>query len=82
MGHPMHKKLYGTATVGAKGQVVIPSDAREDMGINPGDRLYVVGTPERKVVVLLQEGALEEFIAMLSEQVESFKAAKEKGEKE
>ena len=36
----MHdKKLYGTATVGTKGQVVIPADAREALGIASGDRL-------------------------------------------
>ena len=29
----MHdKKLYGTATVGTKGQVVIPADLRKDLG--------------------------------------------------
>lgn len=41
----MHdKKLYGTATVGTKGQVVIPADAREALNIQTGDRLYVVGS--------------------------------------
>ena len=43
----MHKKkLYGVATVGTKGQVVIPADAREELGIQTGDRLYVVGSHE------------------------------------
>lgn len=80
MGHPMfNKKLYGTATVGTKGQVVIPADAREEMGINPGDRLYVVGTPGGKAVGLLKEDALEEFVQHLTEQIESLKAAKEMG---
>ena len=36
----MHdKELFGTATVGSKGQVVISADAREEMNIKPGDRL-------------------------------------------
>ena len=31
----MHdKKLFGTATVGTKGQVVIPADARDELGIS------------------------------------------------
>ena len=43
----MHdKKLYGTATVGTKGQVVIPADAREALGIMPGDRLYVMASKQ------------------------------------
>jgi bifunctional DNA-binding transcriptional regulator/antitoxin component of YhaV-PrlF toxin-antitoxin module len=35
----MHdKKLFGTSTVGTKGQIVIPADAREQLGIDHGDR--------------------------------------------
>jgi AbrB family looped-hinge helix DNA binding protein len=74
----MHnKKLYGTATVGTKGQIVIPSDAREELAIHPGDRLYVIGSPETGVVGLLKEGMLEKFIEQMNIQAESFKALKE-----
>lgn len=76
MGAPMHgKKLYGTATIGSKGQVVIPADAREDLGLKPGDRLYVLsGGPSG--VVFLKEEMLESIVAQMSEQVEGFKAYK------
>lgn len=77
MGHPMfNKKLYGTATVGTKGQVVIPADAREELDINPGDRLYVVAAPGGRALGLLKEEALEEIVQHLSEQIENLKAAK------
>ena len=73
----MHdKKLYGTATVGTKGQVVIPATAREELGINTGDRLYVVGLPNKGMVMLLQEEKLEKFIKQMNLQVETFKAIK------
>lgn len=73
----MHeKKLYGTATVGTKGQIVIPADAREELGIQTGDRLYVIGSPEGGMVGLLKEEALEKFIAKITSQVEDFKALK------
>lgn len=73
----MHgKKLYGTATVGTKGQVVIPASAREDLGINTSDRLYVVGSPVNGVIMLLQEEKLEKFIEQMNLQVETFKALK------
>ena len=36
-------KLYGTTTVGTKGQIVIPVKAREDLKIIPGDDLLVIG---------------------------------------
>jgi AbrB family looped-hinge helix DNA binding protein len=39
--HP-NASLCGTATVGAKGQIVIPADAREKLGIHPGDKVFIV----------------------------------------
>ena len=59
-----NKKLYGTATIGSKGQVVIPADAREELGLQPGDRLYVISAMH-KGVVFLKEEALEETRKML-----------------
>ena len=71
----MHdKKLYGTTTVGTKGQIVIPAIAREELGINTSDRLYVVGSPHKGVIMLLQEDKLEKFIEQMNLQVESFRA--------
>lgn len=60
------KKLYGTATVGTKGQIVIPADAREELGIEPGDRLYVAGSPEKKVLFCLKEEQLQHLIEHLT----------------
>lgn len=37
------EQFYGAATLGEKGQVVIPAEARESMGIKKGDRLLVFG---------------------------------------
>jgi AbrB family looped-hinge helix DNA binding protein len=73
----MHnKKLYGTATVGTKGQIVIPALAREELNINTGDKIYVVGSPNQGVVMLLKEDKIERFIEHLSSHIESFKALK------
>lgn len=70
----MHdKKLYGTATVGTKGQVVIPSDAREELDIKSGDRLYVVGSPEKKWVGFIKEEQLRALLSHLIENIEQYK---------
>jgi len=39
----MHDKttFYGTATVGTKGQIVIPAEAREELKIKEGDKVTV-----------------------------------------
>ncbi len=82
MGAPLFaKKLYGTATVGTKGQVVIPADAREEMNIQPGDRLYVVGAMNASGIVFLKEEMLESMVEQLSAQVETFRALKNKEDK-
>lgn len=70
----MHdKELYGTATVGTKGQVVIPADAREALNIHPGDRLYVVGSKSRQWVGLIKEEQLREMLAHLTDNIEQYK---------
>ncbi|MES2135142.1 MAG: AbrB/MazE/SpoVT family DNA-binding domain-containing protein [Patescibacteria group bacterium] len=37
------KEFYGATTVGAKGQVVIPAEARKAMGLKEGEKLLVFG---------------------------------------
>ena len=76
------KKLYGTATVGTKGQVVIPADAREILGIEPGDRLYVVGSKEGKWIGLIQEEQLRSIIEQLSDNIELYKGVLDIPEKD
>jgi AbrB family looped-hinge helix DNA binding protein len=76
------RKLYGTATVGTKGQIVIPADAREEMGIKSGDRLYVIGKPDGGFVGLLKEETLEALVQQFSQQVEAFNALKQENNKE
>jgi AbrB family looped-hinge helix DNA binding protein len=79
----MHnKKLYGTATVGTKGQVVIPADARDELRIQTGDRLYVVGSPDKGFLGLLKEDALEQVVEQLTAQAESFRSLKQDKDKE
>ena len=40
-----------TATVGAKGQIVIPKEARDMFGIKPGDTLVILGDAERGLAI-------------------------------
>lgn len=70
----MHdKQLYGTATVGTKGQVVIPADAREALGIQTGDRLYVVGSSRNQWVGFIKEEQLRELLNHLTDNIEQYK---------
>ncbi len=49
---PRGKHLFGTVTVGERGQIVIPKQARELFGIQPGDALLVLGDEEQGIAVL------------------------------
>lgn len=44
-------KYAWTATVGEKGQIVIPKQARDIFGIRPGDTLLILGDEERGIAI-------------------------------
>ncbi|HSW92083.1 MAG TPA: AbrB/MazE/SpoVT family DNA-binding domain-containing protein [Candidatus Saccharimonadales bacterium] len=70
----MHdKKIYGTATVGTKGQIVIPSDVRKEFNIEAGDRVYLMGSQEGKWIGIIQEDRMREVLAHLTDHIEVFK---------
>lgn len=39
----IEKEFYGTATVGERGQIVIPAEARKAFSLNKGEKLLVFG---------------------------------------
>jgi AbrB family looped-hinge helix DNA binding protein len=43
MNPPEGKKFYGSVKVSERGQIVIPAEARNDFGIDTGDKLLVFG---------------------------------------
>jgi len=45
------KKFYGSVTVSARGQIVIPSAARKDFDIKTGDKLLVLGDLEKGIAL-------------------------------
>jgi len=63
-----HDKLYGTSTMGARGQVVIPAKARVDLSLKPGDQLIVMGKFGR-VLGLMKADELENFIDFIMDHV-------------
>lgn len=65
-----HDKMYGTAIMGARGQVVIPVQARKDLKIKPGDQLLVMGK-FGKVLGLMKADQLTEVIDKIMESVDS-----------
>ena len=46
LGKPKSHRIFGTARVGERGQIVIPKEARQFYDIRPGDTVLVLGKPE------------------------------------
>lgn len=45
------RRVFGTAKVGDRGQIVIPKDARELFNIRPGDTLLILGEEETGLII-------------------------------
>ena len=43
MENNQEKQFFGVVRIGDKGQIVIPKEARDAFGLNPGDTLLVLG---------------------------------------
>jgi AbrB family looped-hinge helix DNA binding protein len=61
----MADAFVGSVTVGERGQVVIPAEARESLGIHAGDKLVVLRHPLGHGVTFVKPGMLEQAAAML-----------------
>lgn len=63
------KCFFGAVTVGERGQVVIPSEARAQLGFKPGDKLLMLKHPAYDGIVMAKleafSGFLEEFAQTL-----------------
>ena len=51
LGKPKGPHIFGTARVGDRGQIVIPKEARDFFGIQPGDTLLILGKNETGLIV-------------------------------
>lgn len=55
LGKQKLQKVFGTAKVGDRGQIVIPKEAREFFNIEPGDTLLILGKHETGLIVTKPE---------------------------
>jgi AbrB family looped-hinge helix DNA binding protein len=53
--------IYGTVKVGDRGQIVIPSEARKDFNIRPGDLLLVISGRNRRGIAIVKADTMREF---------------------
>lgn len=51
LGKGNSRRVFGTAKVGDRGQIVIPKEARELFNIRPGDTLLIIGEENKGLLV-------------------------------
>jgi AbrB family looped-hinge helix DNA binding protein len=64
-GSEIAKHFRGSATVGERGQIVIPAEVREDLDIKAGDKLLVFAHPGGIGVAFVKFDKLQEAQAEL-----------------
>lgn len=65
-------KMYGSVVVGTKGQIVIPSEVRRTLHINPGDSMCVL-TKHGKAIALIKMDDMSVFMEYMQEEINDFK---------
>jgi AbrB family looped-hinge helix DNA binding protein len=63
-------KFAWMVKIGEKGQFVIPKEARDVFGFQPGEEILVLGDVNRGIAILPRE-MQKEYIARLFEQMEA-----------
>ena len=58
---PKGKHVFGVVTLGEKGQIVLPAQARKLFGIEAGDRLLILGDEDRGIAVLPERDFFSRF---------------------
>ncbi len=74
--------FYGSVTVGERGQVVIPAEARGELGIKAGDKLLMMRHPVFQGLVVAKFESMRDYLDEFFRYAESLsKAEQGSGEK-
>jgi AbrB family looped-hinge helix DNA binding protein len=73
-------KFYGATTIGERGQVVIPAEARKDLDLSHATKVMVFGVPMGEGLLIVKADSVAEMLAhaskMLSGVEEVLKSSK------
>lgn len=66
--------FFGHVTVGERGQVVIPAEARKQFKISPGDKLLVFRDPVGSGIVFTKLDLMQECMTKMMESLEALQS--------
>ena len=72
--------FYGTSTVGERGQIVIPAEARTEIGFGPGDKVVIMRHPIHHGLMIFKIDAMREFLDEFAKGLDGIENAKQEGQ--
>ncbi len=75
-------KFYGATTIGERGQVVIPAEARKDLNLSPSDKVMVFGGPMVEGLLIVKADSVAEMLAHASKMLNGFEEVLKSGKGE
>lgn len=72
MGFHDFNHSLSVATIGTKGQIVIPRDVREKLGIGPGDKVVLMTRGEHAAVLMPMDN-VQEWVTQMTAGIDELK---------
>ncbi len=69
MGHILRGRFCGAATLGERGQVVIPAEARKEYGLEIGDKVLVFLNPHNSGLLMIKADQVTRMLSKTIEQL-------------
>jgi AbrB family looped-hinge helix DNA binding protein len=70
MNCDLEEMFYGTSTLGERGQLVIPAEARAALGMEAGDKILIMQHPGKNGLVLFKLSHARQFIEEFGRQID------------
>jgi AbrB family looped-hinge helix DNA binding protein len=68
----MQPEFFGSATVGERGQIVLPAKMRKAFRIKAGDKLLVLGNAQMGGVILMKGDVLGNVLNQVNRNIQEF----------
>jgi len=75
-------KFYGATTIGERGQVVIPAEARKDLNLSHSTKVMVFGAPMAEGLMIIKADSVAEMLAHASKMLNGFEEVLKSGKGE
>ncbi|MGI6632634.1 MAG: AbrB/MazE/SpoVT family DNA-binding domain-containing protein [Bacillota bacterium] len=80
MSHILHNRFLGSGTIGERGQIVIPANARKEYGLEIGDKVMVFASRHGAGLILIKAELVTRMLSDTIDQLGKIVQASSKSE--